>query len=330
MTDRILLDHGSGGEKMQQLIRDVFFSKLDNEYLNKQDDAAILPDQIAFTTDSFVVSPAFFPGGDIGKLAVCGTVNDLAVSGAKPLYLSSAFIIEEGFLLHDLERIVDSMANEANKAGVKIVAGDTKVVRRGDADGIFITTSGIGKIIANLNSENINLGDAIVVNGTMGEHGLAIMAKREGIRLETDMISDCASLNSMIEDVLNSGIDVKFMRDATRGGMSAVLNEMVLNKNWSAVVKESEVPVSNEARVISELLGLDILQIACEGRAVFVVASKDKERLIQVLKKHKEGVGSKEIGIIDNEFKEKVILIVPGGGKRVMSMPSGENLPRIC
>lgn len=338
MNTKITLDHGSGGEQMQNLIAEVFHSNFNNEFLSQKNDSTILPfsydshvkENLVFTTDAFVINPHFFPGGDIGKLSICGTVNDLAVSGAKPLYLSAAFIIEEGFEIEKLKQIVVSMASEAKKADVKIVAGDTKVVRKGDADGLFITTSGVGTLIKKMSIDNIKTNDAIIVNGSIGEHGLAVMAKREGIDLKSDLISDCACLNIMIEDVINSGADVKFMRDATRGGIAAVLNEIVQNKNFSCVLDEKLIPQSESAKAICELLGFDVLNVACEGRVIAIVNPNDVNKVIEIMKKHKEGKGAVVIGNISDEWKSKVVLNAIGGGKRVVAMPSGELLPRIC
>ena len=338
MKEMITLDHGSGGTMMQTLISDLFYSQFSNEYLNKQDDSAILPidysadktNKLAFTTDAFVINPLFFPGGDIGKLSICGTVNDLIVSGAKPLYLSSAFIIEEGFLVSDLKKIVESMAREAKKANIKIVAGDTKVVRKGDADGMFITTSGVGTVMKKLGVNQINLDDAVIVSGTLAEHGFAVMANREGLNLESPIKSDCAVLNPMLEELISKVDGIKFMRDPTRGGLAAVLNEIVSDQNFGIEVDEPSLPISDSVLAISELLGIDIWNTASEGRAIIVVKKEDCENAIKVLRKYEVGKDACYIGSVTNENVGKVVAKVSGGGKRVVAMPSGEGLPRIC
>ena len=272
----ILLAHGSGGGMMHELIGDMFLKHFSNSILNEQTDSAILEagsSEIAFTTDSFVIDPLFFPGGNIGKLAVCGTVNDLAVSGAVPLYLSVSFIIEEGFPVRDLEKIVRSLAAEAKKAGVLIVTGDTKVVNKGKCDKLFINTAGIGRLKKENRhiSKALNLqeGDVIIINGNIGDHGLAVMNAREAFNFKTLVESDCACLNHLIQDVLDK-YPVKFMRDPTRGGVATVMNELASKTNFGIEISESDLPVKNGVKAMCEILGFDPLHIANEGKVLIV------------------------------------------------------------
>ena len=282
MGKTILLSHGSGGEMSHDLINDLFLKYFDNPILASQTDSAVLnipPENVSFTTDSYVIDPVFFPGGDIGKLAVCGTVNDLAVSGAVPKYLSAGFIIEEGFELEDLERIVASMSEEAKKAGVQIVTGDTKVVDRGKADKIFINTAGIGVVkpeFKNLSyGRDIKPGDKLILNGTMGDHGVTVMAKRESLGGKSHLKSDCASLNHLIESVLNSYNDVKLVRDITRGGLATVLCEIIDKDRFGITIEEEKIPVKDEVNGMCEILGLDPLYIANEGKFLMIAGENE-------------------------------------------------------
>jgi hydrogenase expression/formation protein HypE len=337
MNEKIILAHGSGGKLSHELIQSVFLKHFDNEILADQSDSAVLnmdTHLLAFTTDSFVVDPLFFPGGDIGKLAVAGTVNDLAVSGAIPAYLSCAFIIEEGLSFDDLIKIVQSMSAEARKAGVKIVCGDTKVVNKGHCDKIFINTSGIG-FLDDQNKEigkgtHIVPGDLILINGNIAEHGIAVMEARNDFKIQSNIKSDCASLNTMIMEMMKAGLDIRFMRDATRGGLATVLAEITENKNFGMELWEDKIPVDERVRGMCELLGYDPLYVANEGKVVIVISAKDAEDAIRIMKKHKEGTNAGIIGEVSPDHPAKVWLKTSIGGSRIIDMPAGEQLPRIC
>ncbi|HEY8890626.1 MAG TPA: hydrogenase expression/formation protein HypE [Clostridium sp.] len=335
MNDTITLSHGSGGVQTNRLINDVFFKYFGNDILNEMNDAAQIDidfKKLAFTTDSFVVNPIFFNGGNIGKLAVCGTVNDLAVSGAKPLYLTSAFIIEEGFSIKKLEEIVKTMADEANKSGVKIVAGDTKVVEKGSVDGIFINTSGIGRIYENvdINCSNATAGDMIIINGTLGDHGMTIMCERNKLGLEGNLKSDCACLNSLVDTMLEAYSGIHVIRDATRGGVAAVLNEISEFSNVTIALEENNLPLTEEVKGASEMLGLDPLYIANEGKLCVFVPEAYAQKVLNVMRKHPLGSKAVIIGKVTQELGQKVYLNTVVGGKRLVDMPSGIQLPRIC
>jgi len=337
MNNKILLGHGSGGKLSHELIKELFVKHFSNEILKDQTDAAILSidsAKLAFTTDSFVVDPIFFPGGDIGKLAVAGTVNDLAVSGAKPLYLSVGFIIEEGFLFSDLEKVVKSMADEAMKAGVMIVTGDTKVVNRGKCDKLFINTSGIGEIQETKvhigTGQNIQPGDKIIINGTIGDHGMAVMAVRENLSFKTDIQSDCACLNHLTAQVFAVSDQIKFMRDATRGGLATVLCELAENKNFGIEINETNLPVKENVRGLCELLGFDPLYVANEGKIVMVVGKEDADEVLEALKNNELGKNAAIIGEIVNIHPGRTWLTTAIGGRRIIDMLAGEQLPRIC
>lgn len=337
MADRILLAHGSGGSLMHELIVELFHRYFGNRILEEQSDAALLPSQtmkLAFTTDSYVVDPIFFPGGDIGKMAVCGTVNDLAVSGATPLFISVAFIIEEGFSFNDLEQIVKSMSAEARKARVRIVTGDTKVVHRGKCDKIFINTSGVGVVhpihtTIHMGSR-ISQGDAILINGTIGDHGMAVMNARESFRFRSELKSDCASLNFLIKKVLGTSRQVKFMRDATRGGIATVLCEIAQQRRIGAELDELKIPMNESVKGFCEILGFDPLYTANEGKFILVVGRRDAEKVLKEMRKDKLGRQSEIIGFITDEHPGKVIMQTSTGGKRILGLLSGEQLPRIC
>lgn len=337
MDKKILLGHGSGGEMSHKLIKDIFVKHFNNEVLSAQTDSALLEftgEMLSFTTDSYVVDPIFFPGGNIGKLAVCGTVNDLAVSGATPLYLSSSFIIEEGFLLSDLEIIVETMAAEAKKAGVKIVTGDTKVVGRGKCDKVFINTSGIG-VLKKENIEissglNIKTGDKIIVNGTIGDHGMTIMGTRNELNFTSNLKSDCAPLNHLIKEIKDSIGGIKFMRDATRGGVATVLCELAENNNIGIELDESKIPLLEEVAGMCEVFGFDPLHVANEGKLIMVVDGQKAESIISKMQTLEYGQNAQIIGDIVFEHKGTVLMHTEIGGKRIVDMLSGEQLPRIC
>jgi len=335
--ENILLGHGSGGKLSHDLIDKLFMKYFDNEILSAQGDSSILPVEganISFTTDSFVVNPVFFPGGNIGSLAIAGTVNDLAVSGAKPLYLSAGFILEEGFSLADLEDVVKTMASEAREAGVRIVTGDTKVVERGHADKVFINTSGIGILPENRkqisSGSRIAIGDKILINGAVGDHGMAVMAARNDLNISSEITSDCASLNGLIDVAFGVTEDIKFMRDATRGGLSSVLTELFERKPFGVEIEEEAVPVHGNVMGMCELLGFDPLQVANEGKVVMVVPAEKAEAVVEAMSKHPYGKEAAIIGEITAEHPGKGWIITEIGGKRVIDMLAGEQLPRIC
>ena len=320
---------------MQELIHSLFVKKFGmNEVLT--DSAILEPESIslAFTTDSFVINPLFFPGGDIGKLAICGTVNDLAVSGATPQYISTSFIIEEGFPLNELEKIVNSMAAEAIAAGVKIVTGDTKVVEKGKCDKIFINTSGIGFIEhqfkAISKAIHVKPGHKIFINGNVGNHAIAVLGAREQLGFRTKIQSDCASLNHLIRAVLNTGANIHFMRDLTRGGLAGVLNELGGISGLGIELNEEEIPVEEPVKGLCEILGFDPFYLANEGKVLFVADEKDSDKVLHALTKHPLGTNSKMIGELVAEHPGKVILKTTIGGKRLVDMQDYIQLPRIC
>ncbi|MCD4679636.1 MAG: hydrogenase expression/formation protein HypE [Bacteroidales bacterium] len=337
MDNRILLGHGSGGQLSHDLISGLFVKYFDNPILKDQTDSAILKidkDLLAFTTDSFVVDPVFFPGGNIGTLAVAGTVNDLAVSGATPLYLSSSFIIEEGFGMKELETIVRSMAEEAKRAGVMIVTGDTKVVDKGKCDKIFINTSGIGELLKrhkNISSgKEIKTGDKIIVNGSIGDHGMAILAAREFLNLSSDLKSDCACLNLMIRKAMGASPNIKFMRDATRGGLATVLSELTSDREFGLHIDESSIQINEKVKGMCEILGFDPLYVANEGKIVMVVDKDDAESVLDALRADELGRESTVIGEIVDDHPGKAWINTIIGGNRILDMLAGEQLPRIC
>jgi hydrogenase expression/formation protein HypE len=333
MQDKILLAHGSGGKLMHDLIRS-FLPELSNPILDRMDDSAVfeVSGRIAFTTDSFVVNPLFFPGGDIGKLAVCGTVNDLAMSGARPLYLSLAFIIEEGLPVADLKKIILSIKKNAAEAGVKIVTGDTKVVNRGSADKLFINTAGVGIMPegVNISAANAKIGDIIIISGTVGDHGIAVMSKREGLKFELPVPSDCAPLNSLVADMLGASQNIRCMRDPTRGGLATTLNDFAEKSKVGIVIGEDKIPVNKAVLAACELLGLDPLYIANEGKLVAVVPSEDANAVLAAMKRHKYGKDAVIIGEVVIAHPGKVVMKTNLGASRIIDMPVGELLPRIC
>ena len=333
--DRILLAHGSGGKLSHELVKNVFLPAFDNAELNQLDDRAeitISGLRLAYSTDSFVVSPPFFPGGDIGKLAVCGTVNDLAMGGAKPLYLSTGFIIEEGFSMEALRAVVASMEKTAEQAGVKIVCGDTKVVEKGSADGIYINTSGIGvvpegvKISGNL----ARPGDKVIINGFVGDHGIAVMAERQGLSFRETVVSDCAPLNGLVENMLAVTKDIHVLRDPTRGGVATTLNEIAAQSGAGIVLKEQAIPVRDQVQAACEILGFDPLYVANEGKLLAIVPAATADEVLQAMRAHPYGTDSVVIGEIVSEHPGRVVLTTGIGGRRIVDMLVGEQLPRIC
>ncbi|WP_042355369.1 hydrogenase expression/formation protein HypE [Bacillus rubiinfantis] len=333
MDQYINLAHGDGGELSHRLIRDIFIEAFGASNQPLFDAAAItLPgNKIAMTTDSFVIKPIFFPGGSIGKLAVAGTVNDLAVSGAKPAYLTCGFVIEEGFPIADLKKIVHDMAHEAQKTGVAIVAGDTKVVERGSADGLYINTTGVG-IYEGKNGCSLQFaeGDAIIVSGTIGDHGVAVLAARGDLGISTPVISDCASLNGMLGEVLQQTDGVRIMRDPTRGGLATTLVEIAEDFGLTMKIQETALPVKREVHGVCDLLGFDPLYLANEGKAIIIVDAKETERVLDILHSFSEGEDAVVIGSITGKEKGRLQLETPLGANRLLTRLSGTMFPRIC
>lgn len=337
MNDYIRLGHGSGGKLMHELLHDIFYRHFGHHELKKGADSALFQSnghRLAFTTDSFVVNPLFFPGGDIGKLAVCGTVNDLAVCGAIPQYLSTGFILEEGFSIEKLEKIVISMAREAKNSGVNIVTGDTKVVHKGMADKLFINTSGVGYIpeyAGNFASDRkIKKGDVLIINGSLGDHAIAVLSEREELPFQSQVRSDCASLNQLIHHILKKHLEVKFMRDLTRGGLATCLNEIAQAQAIGIEIQETRIPVKASVEGICETLGFDPLYLANEGKVVIIVSAKDANEVLETLKADDLGKESAIIGRVTSENGKKVTAESAIGGKRILQMRTGEQLPRIC
>ena len=333
--DTILLGHGSGGKLSAELIREVFLPAFGNPALSRLDDQAILTwdgTRLAFTTDSFVVKPLFFPGGDIGSLAVHGTINDLAMGGATPLYLSAAFIVEEGFAIQELRRVANSMHDAAVAAGVQIVTGDTKVVERGKGDGLFITTTGIGTVRdgIDLSSDRAQPGDKVLLSGSIGDHGIAILAYREGLEFESTIASDSAPLHSLASDMLNASDQIRCMRDPTRGGLSSTCNEIAAQSHVEIELQEQNIPIKEQVRGACELLGLDPLYVANEGKLVAIVGSKDAERVLETMRRHPLGREAQIIGTVRGSDPGLVTMETLLGTKRVVDMLSGDQLPRIC
>lgn len=336
MDDRVTLSHGAGGKASRALTEAVFLREFDNPLLAPLSDHAVLEPtghaRTAFSTDSFVVRPLFFPGGDIGELAVNGTVNDLAVAGATPRWLSAGFILEEGLAVSDLQRVVASMARAAAAAGVVVATGDTKVVERGKADGLYITTSGLGVIEhdGELSPAEMQPGDRVIVSGTIGDHGMAIMVARGGLELEADLESDTAPLHELVSGLLQAAPGVRCMRDATRGGVATVLCELALSAELGVVVDELSLPVRPEVVGACEILGIDPLYVANEGKLVAVVAPEDEEAALAALHAHPLGVSAAVIGEVRADPPGMVVLDTAFGGTRVVDMLAGDPLPRIC
>ncbi len=334
MEDRILLAHGSGGKLSHDLIAKSFIPVLGNPILNKLDDSAVfeLGGRLAFTTDSYTVSPIFFPGGDIGKLAVNGTVNDLAMSGAVPLYLSLSFIIEEGFLITELEKIVNSIYMATDEAGVKIVAGDTKVVNQGTADKLFINTSGVGRVPAgvDISGANAKPGDKVIVSGCLGNHGIAVLSQREGLRFNVPIESDCAPLNKLVAEILETSPQIHCLRDPTRGGLATSLNEFAGQSQVGINTEEESIPVDKAVMAVCELLGFDPLYIANEGKLVAVVAPADADKVLATMRQNQYGTESAIIGEVVKEHPGRVVMKTRLGASRIIDVLVGELLPRIC
>jgi len=333
--ERILLEHGSGGLLSHELVTEVFLPAFRNEALERLDDGAIFEAKglkLCFTTDSYVVDPIFFPGGDIGSLAVFGTVNDISVCGGRPLALSVGLIIEEGFPMEDLKRITSSMAQAAKQAGVSIVTGDTKVVAKGSADGLFINTAGLGIVRpgGDFSADHIQEGDVILVSGTIGDHGASILCKRRELGIRSEILSDSAPLNGLIDDLLDSGVEVHFMRDPTRGGLGAVLVEIAKQVEATFELQEASIPVRDEVKGLCELLGFDPLFLACEGRVVVFCHPRDVEKALKVMQGHEYGRDAVAIGVVSKVGRGRVILRSPFGGFREIDLPVGELVPRIC
>ena len=337
--DTILLGHGSGGKLSAELIRDIFLPAFQNPVLSRLDDQAIVNvngQRLAITTDSFVVKPLFFPGGDIGSLAVHGTVNDLAMGGATPLFLSAAFIIEEGFSMNELRRVVNSLRQAAAEAGVQVVTGDTKVVEKGKGDGLFINTTGIGLVPegVDLSADRARPGDKVLLSGSIGDHGIAILAQREGLEFETQIQSDSAALHTLVAEMLdvtsNVTRDIRCMRDPTRGGVSSTLNEIAERSRVGIELEESSLPIHEEVRGACELLGLDPLYVANEGKLIAIVAPEAADAVLQTMRRHPLGAEAQIVGTVKKENAGLVTMRTPFGTTRIVDMLAGDQLPRIC
>ena len=330
------LSHGAGGRASAQLIEEVFAKHFTNEWLDEGHDGALLPAirrPVAVSCDAHVVSPLFFPGGDIGKLAVCGTVNDVAMCGAKPLYLTASFIIEEGFALADLERIVKSMAEAAKEAGVAIVTGDTKVVERGKADGVFICTSGIGEQFENtetISGKRAKPGDVVLVSGAIGDHGTAILSRREGLTFLTDLESDCAPLNKMVETIMKASSHVHVLRDPTRGGLAATLNEIATQSHVGIELNESAIVVHEAVNAACEFLGLDPLYVANEGKLIAICPEEEAQAVLEAMWTDPRGKEAAIVGRVTEDNAGYVEMVTTVGGRRAVDWLNAEQLPRIC
>jgi hydrogenase expression/formation protein HypE len=333
--DKILLDHGSGGRSSHELIEKVFLPRFQNPFLSEMNDSAVLVLEgatLAFTTDSYVVDPIFFPGGDIGSLAVCGTVNDLAMRGAHPFYLSAGFILEEGFPVEDLNRILLSMERAAREAEVQIVTGDTKVVPKGAADKIFINTSGIGLIPEGVHiaGQNARPGDAVLISGSLGDHGFTILSKREGLAFDSPLKSDAAPLNHLVARMLQVSPQIHVLRDPTRGGLATTLNEIAQQSGVGIEIWEGALPLHNGVIAAAEILGLDPLYLANEGKLVALLPQSEAEAVLKAMRETPYGREAALIGQVKEEHLGKVVLQTLIGGKRLLDMLAGEQLPRIC
>jgi len=334
-NDKVLLDHGSGGKISHSMFSELILPLFDNPELAKQDDGAVLTvgaGQLAFSTDSYVVEPIFFPGGNIGDLAVNGTINDVSMCGAIPQYISVGLIIEEGLPLSDLKTILESMAGAARKAGVKIVTGDTKVVPRGKADKIFINTSGIGVIApgVNVSGSNARPGDKIIVSGTIADHGITVLSTREGLKFDSDIQTDSAPLNKMVQSMMTSEYEIHVLRDPTRGGLGTTLNEIAVQSRVGMTIFESSLPIKGAVRGICELLGFDPLYIANEGKLIAFVPEKDAQNVLEIIRQDEFGKDAVIIGEVTDKDPGRVFLTTLIGGSRIVDMLTGEQLPRIC
>jgi len=334
-SDRVLLAHGSGGTMMRELIEDVFIARFNDEALLRMDDAAALEipaGRIALTTDTYVVTPRFFPGGDIGRLAVAGTVNDVATAGATPMFLTVGFVLEEGLMIEELQRILDSMVSVAAEAGVRIVTGDTKVVQRGHGDGIYINTAGVGVVRegVDLSSRYCKPGDVVLLSGTLGDHGIAVMSTREGLSFGTDIVSDAAPLNHLVAATLDAAPNARCFRDPTRGGLASCLNELASASGVSITVDEESVPVREQVRGACEMLGYDVYQVANEGKMVAVVPADEADAALAAMKGAPYGADAAIIGSVAEGPAGRVYVKTSFGARRIMDMLVGEQLPRIC
>jgi hydrogenase expression/formation protein HypE len=337
MEEVIRLAHGAGGKMMNDLIREVFATPLDNPYLRQMADSAVVEStdrnpRFAISTDSFTVRPLIFPGGDIGSLAVHGTVNDVAMSGARPLWLTAAFILEEGLPMATLEQVIRSMAEAAHEAGVQVVAGDTKVVEKGFGDGMYINTAGVGVVPEGvmIGPDRAQPGDAVLLSGTVGDHGIAVLSKREGLTFETDLVSDSAALNGLVESLLAAAPHVHCLRDPTRGGLAAALNELAETSGVGIEIEESAVPVRPAVAAACEIMGFDPLTVANEGKMVAFVPPEEADVALEALRGHRLGENAVRIGVVTEEHPGLVLARTGIGGRRVVDMPLGELLPRIC
>jgi len=334
MEEKILLAHGSGGKLSHDLLKSTVVKRLSNPFLDRMDDSAVLElsGRVAFTTDSYVVSPIFFAGGDIGKLAVCGTVNDLSMAGALPLYLSLSLILEEGFPVSDLEKIILSVQETAEEAGVSIVTGDTKVVNRGTADKIFINTSGVGRVPdgVEVSGSNLRPGDRILLSGTIGDHGIALLSQREGLAFQTSLESDCAPLNGLVKDMLGASKHVHALRDPTRGGLAGTLCEFARQSGVGIRMEEEKIPVKAAVQAVCELMGFDPLYVANEGKLVAAVAPEDAEEVLRVMQGNRYGAEARIVGEVVSDHPGRVVMKTPLGTSRIVEMLMGELLPRIC
>ncbi len=333
--DTVLLGHGSGGKLSAALLQQIFLPAFHNPLLARLEDQAVLSiesGRLAFTTDSFVVKPLFFPGGDIGSLAVHGTVNDLAMGGAQPLALSAAFILEEGFPMADLRRVVDSMARAAENVGVPIVTGDTKVVERGSGDGVFINTTGLGMVAAGveLSAANARPGDAVILSGSLGDHGITILTQRQGLELEGAVESDSAPLHTLVAAILAAAGDVRVMRDPTRGGLASTLNEIAVQSHAGIAIREAALPIHDGVRGACEVLGLDPLYVANEGKLVAIVPAASAEPVLAAMRRHPLGAEAAIIGEVVARHPGLVTMHTPFGTTRIVDMLPGDQLPRIC
>ncbi|HON58117.1 MAG TPA: hydrogenase expression/formation protein HypE [Smithella sp.] len=333
--DKILLEHGNGGLLSNELVADYFLPRFKNPCLERLEDSAVLTlgnQKFCFTTDSYVISPVFFPGGNIGSLAVHGTVNDLSVCGGKPLYMSCGFILEEGFPFEALQRIIQAMAEAAAEAGVKIVTGDTKVVARGAADGLFINTSGIGIVEypGELSVKSIQPGDVMIINGTIGDHGAAVIQAREKLSLDSELVSDSAPLNGLIAEILKATPRIHCMRDATRGGLGSILAEIAKSAKIRMDLDEKNIPVRDTVRGLCEILGFDPLFLANEGKIVFFCPPQDAQAVLQAMQAHPYGKQAAVIGHVSKAAEGQVVLKTTIGGERMIDLPTGELVPRIC
>jgi hydrogenase expression/formation protein HypE len=334
LEDKILLAHGSGGKLSHELVERSFVKPLANPLLAKLDDSAVFDfsGRLAFTTDSYVVSPIFFPGGDIGKLAVCGTVNDLAMSGARPLYLSLSFIIEEGLPQSDLNQIVNSIQKAAREARVEVITGDTKVVHKGSADKLFVNTAGVGIISegVDISGDKARPGDGVILSGTIGDHGIAVLSQREGLSFSTKLESDCAPLGDLVAEMLNASSNIHCLRDPTRGGLATSLNELAKQSKVSIRIEEEKIPVREEVMAACEMLGLDPLYVANEGKLVAIVPAEDTDKVLAAMRENNYGKRAAIIGEVRAENPGRVVMKTCLGASRIVDMLVGDLLPRIC